>query len=92
MKPSLRQKIYISVGILVIVVHLVVAAIARPSFALTIYGDANPCLLLFLGMLAARENFRDSPGILPLFWKLYAGGLAIMLFSRFIGSILIGER
>ena len=82
MKLHLPQKIYLSLATLVFVVHLVVAALAKPSFLLTIYGDANPCLLLILGILAARENFRNSLGILPLFWKLFAGGLAIMLSSQ----------
>jgi signal transduction histidine kinase len=77
-----RQKLYLTLATLVFLAHLVVAAVVKPSFALTMYGDTNPCLLLILAMLAARENFRRSPGILPLFWKLLAGGLVVMLLSQ----------
>lgn len=82
MNPLPRQKVYLVLASFVVVVHWMVAAIAKPSFALTIYGDANPCVLLILGMLAAYENFRRSPGILPLFWKLFVGALTILLLSQ----------
>jgi signal transduction histidine kinase len=77
-----RQKFYLAFGTFVILLHLVVAAVAKPSFPLTVYGDASPCVILILGALAARENFRRSPGVLPLFWKLFAGGLVILLLSQ----------
>ena len=82
MKLSPRQKLYLVLATLVFLVHLLVAALAQPSFPLTMYGDATPCALLILAMLAARENFHRSPGILPLFWKLFATGLIVMLFSQ----------
>jgi signal transduction histidine kinase len=62
--------------------HLLVAAMAKPSFGLTMYGDAVPCALLSLAILAARENFKDSSGVLPTFWKVFASGLVLMLFSQ----------
>jgi hypothetical protein len=46
------------------------------------YGDVNPCALLILAILAARENFRRSTGMGPLFWKLFVGGLFVMLLSQ----------
>lgn len=82
MKFLPRQKAYFALASLVILLHLAVAAVAKPSFLLTMYGDANPCVLLALAILAARENLRRSPGILPLFWKLFAAGLVLMLFSQ----------
>ena len=81
------QKIYFALATLILLVHLVVAAVAKPSFPLTIYGDANPCALLILAILAARENFRRSAGVLPLFWKLFAAGLAIL--SEFAGLLVL---
>jgi hypothetical protein len=66
----------------VFVLHLVVAALAKPSFALTMCGDAFPTVLLALAILATRENYRNSPGILPIFWKVLAGGLVVMLLSQ----------
>jgi hypothetical protein len=77
-----RQKVYIALATLVFLLHLAVAAFARPSFTLTLYGDANPCVLLILVILAARENCRRSSGILPLFWRLFAAGLLLMMFSQ----------
>jgi len=77
-----RQKAYLVIATAVFVHHLAVAAIAKPSFGLTMYGDAVPCVLLILAILAIRENFRSSPGVLPVFWKVCAGGLALMLLSQ----------
>jgi His Kinase A (phospho-acceptor) domain len=82
MKLPLRQKIYLAVAAIVFVVHLVVAVVAKPSFPLTMYGDANPCALLILAILATWENFRRKVVILPLFWKLFTGGLVLLLGSQ----------
>lgn len=77
-----RQKVCFILATVIFVAQLAVAALAKPSFLLTMYGDANPCALLILAILAARENFRRSSGVIPLFWKLFAGGLFVMLFSQ----------
>jgi hypothetical protein len=78
-----RQKLYLALATLVFVSHLSVAAFThKGSFALTMYGDAIPCALLVLAILAACENFRHSPGVLPIFWKLFAAGLAVFLGSQ----------
>jgi len=77
-----RQRLYVGVATLVFVVHLIAAAIARPSFALTMYGDTTPCVLLILAILAARENFKRCSGILPVFWRLFAVGFAVLLSSQ----------
>lgn len=82
MKFPARQKVYPALATVVVFLHLGVAAIAKPSFPLTMYGDASPCVLLLLAILATRENFRRPPGILSLFWKLFAAGFLIMLFSQ----------
>ena len=82
MKIPPRQKLYMLLATLIFLVSLAVAAVAKPSFTLTIYGDANPCVLLILAILAARENFRHSTGVLPIFWKLFALGMAIFLCSQ----------
>jgi hypothetical protein len=81
-KYSPRQQLYLVLATIVFLFHLCVAAVAKPTFLLTMYGDANPCLLLILALLAVRENFRRPVGILPLFWKLFACGLAVMLLSQ----------
>jgi signal transduction histidine kinase len=77
-----RQQLYLVIATITFLFHLCVAAVAKPSFLLTMYGDASPCILLILGVLAARENFRRHLGILPLFWKLFACGLNLMLLSQ----------
>jgi len=77
-----RQKLYILLATAVFLLHLVVAAIAKPSFHLTLFGDAVPCALLLLAFLAARENFRNVSSLLSLFWKLFAGGLFVLLISQ----------
>ncbi|HTZ49626.1 MAG TPA: histidine kinase dimerization/phospho-acceptor domain-containing protein [Verrucomicrobiae bacterium] len=83
MTLSPRLKLYWALATLVFLVHLVVGALAtKPSFLLTLYADANPCLLLLFALLAVRENFRRQIGVLPLFWKLLAAGLAFMLLSQ----------
>ena len=82
MRFTARQRIYFALATLLFVAHLGVAIVAKPSFALTLYGDATPCALLILAILAARENFRRSRGILPVFWKLFATGLLVLLSSQ----------
>jgi len=82
MKCSLRQQIYLGMASGIMVLHLLAAAMAKPSFGLTMYGDAVPCTLVVLAILAIRENFQSSPGILPAFWKVFAVGLTAMLFSQ----------
>jgi hypothetical protein len=77
-----RQKAYLVIATAVFLHHLVVAAVAKPSFGLTMYGDGIPCVLLVLAILAIRENFHSAPGVLPVFWKVCAGGLTLMLLSQ----------
>src|SRR5664279_4609422 len=77
-----RRKIYLVLAFLVLLTHLVVAAWVKPSFALTIFGDAIPCALLILAILSFAENIRFGRGALPLFWKLTAAGLFTMLMSQ----------
>lgn len=72
---------------MVLATQVVVAATAKPSFRLTVFGDLVPCVLLVLAMLAARENLRRESGILPVFWKLFVSGLAIFLASQIYWSI-----
>jgi hypothetical protein len=82
MKFPSRQEIYLALATFVIAVHLGAATFAKPSFHPTMFGDALPCVLLILAILAARENFRGTPGILPVFWKIFASGLTLVLFSQ----------
>ena len=82
MKFLPRHRFLIAVALAIFSLHLLVAAIAKPSFPLTIFGDALPCLLLFVAILAAAENFRSRSGILSLFWKLTSGSLLIRLLSQ----------
>jgi hypothetical protein len=77
-----RHKIYLALACAIFCLHLGVAAAAKPSFGLTIFGDALPCGLLIVAILAVRENFRFLHGVLPLFWKLMAAGLVQMLLSQ----------
>jgi signal transduction histidine kinase len=77
-----RQKLLVGVAGAIFVIHLIVAATLKPSFALTMFGDAIPCALLLVAILAARENFRVQRGVLPLFWKLLAAGFLQMLLSQ----------
>ena len=82
MKRPSRQRLYFGLATLVFLIHLAVAAIAKPSFPLTMFGDTIPVVLLVLSVLAARENFRKTEGILHLFWKLFAWGLVAMTLSQ----------
>ena len=77
-----RHKILLGLAGAIFCLHLAVAAVAKPSFGLTIFGDALPCGLLIAAILAIRENFRFHHGVLPLFWKLMAAGLFQMLLSQ----------
>jgi uncharacterized membrane protein YcjF (UPF0283 family) len=77
-----RHKILLGFAFVIFLSHLAVAAFARPSFWLTMLGDAFPCLLLIVAILAVRENFRFHHGLLPLYWKLMAAGLFQMLLSQ----------
>jgi signal transduction histidine kinase len=77
-----RHKLFFGLACGILLLHTGVAAFARPSFRLTIFGDALPCALLILAILAVRENFRFQRGVLPIFWKLMAAGLVQMLLSQ----------
>ena len=82
MKFLPRQRRYFGMSVGILLLHLGVAAVAKPSFALTLAGDAFPCALLLIAILAVGENLRRGTGLLPLFWKLIAAGLATMLLSQ----------
>lgn len=77
-----RHKLFLGFAGGILALHLGVAALAKPSFPLTMFGDALPCGLLVVAILAVRENFQFQRGILPLFWKLIAAGLFQMLLSQ----------
>jgi signal transduction histidine kinase len=77
-----RHKVLLGFAFAIFLLHAIVAAFARRSFPLTIFGDALPCGLLIVAILAVRENFRFHRGSLPLFWKLMAAGLFQMLLSE----------
>ena len=77
-----RHKIFLGLAGAIFLLHLGVAALAKPSFRLTMFGDALPCGLLIVAILAVRENFRFHRAVLPLFWKLMAAGLFQMLLSQ----------
>src|SRR5260221_14619560 len=82
MKLQPRHKLYLGIAGAIFALHLGVAAFVKPSFPLTMFGDALPCGLLVVGILAVRENFRFHRSVLPLFWKLMAAGLFQMLLSQ----------
>lgn len=77
-----RHKIFLGFAGAIFLLHLGVAAFAKPTFWLTMFGDALPCGLLIAAILAVRENFRFHRGALPLYWKLMAAGLFQMLLSE----------
>jgi len=83
MKLSPRHKFCLLMGAGLLVAHLLVAALAKPSYSLTLIGDAFPCALLLVAILSVHENFHNNYGILPQFWKLIGTGLALMLLSQF---------
>ena len=82
MKFLPRHRLYFGMSVGILLLHLGVAAVAKPSFALTLAGGAFPCALLMIAILAVGENLRRGTGLLPLFWKLIAAGLATMLLSQ----------
>lgn len=81
MKLPPRGKLYLSLSIGIFLLHIGVATFARPSFFLTILGDAFPCALLIVCFFCFAENFQIGSGVSPIFWKLSATGLLIMLLS-----------
>jgi hypothetical protein len=87
-----RQKIFLVLALGVFAVHVAVAAIAKPSFALMMFGEAVPCAMLVIAILGAADNFRRNVGILPLFWKLMAAGLFMMLASQVFSFYPDGTR
>lgn len=82
MTISPRHKLLLGLAASIFVLHLVVAACFKPSFALAMFGDALPCALLLIAILAVRENFLVQRGALPFFWKLMAAGFAQLLLSQ----------
>jgi hypothetical protein len=77
-----RQRLYLGICAGVFIYDVIVAAVAKPCFALTMNADAVPCILLVVAILAVRENFQTSSGILPVFWRVFAVGLGVMLISQ----------
>lgn len=77
-----RHRAYVVLAAAILILHLAIAAIARPSFTLTITGDALPCALLVIAILAVRENLRHQAGLIPVFWKLVQAGFLLMLLSQ----------
>ena len=82
MTISPRKKLYLALSFAILGLHLVVATFAKSSFALTIFGDAVPCCLLVIAILAFTDNIKANEGTLSLFWKLSAAGLFTMLISE----------
>jgi len=82
MTISARHKLFLGLAFGVFAAHLLVAAVAQPSFPKTMFGDAVPCLLLLIAILAARENFSVARGVLPIFWKLMAAGFVQLFLSQ----------
>jgi signal transduction histidine kinase len=76
------QKVCLGLALSIFAVHLTVAAIVKPWFALMILGDAISSAMLVIAIFGAASNFRRSVGILPLFWKLMTAGLFMMLASQ----------
>jgi hypothetical protein len=79
---STRHKVFLGIAGAIFLLHIGVAAFVKPSCPLTMFGDALPCGLLIVAILAVRENFRFHGAVLPLFWKLMAAGLFQMLLSQ----------
>jgi len=77
-----RHKLYLGTALAILLFHLGFAAVAKPSFQLTILGDVFPCVILIVAILAVSENVKRGPGLLPLFWKLMASGMVMMLLSQ----------
>jgi hypothetical protein len=76
------QKLMLWTAGAIFMLHLVVALLAKPSVALTWFGDTVPCALLLVAILSFAQNFNRPSGLLPIFWKLSAVGLFLMLLSQ----------
>jgi hypothetical protein len=77
-----RHKFLLWAAAITMLAHVLVAATAKASFALTIFGDALSCIFVLLANLACVENSRRSNGVLSLFWKLMSTGLFFLLLSE----------
>jgi signal transduction histidine kinase len=82
MRLQPRHRLLLGIAGAIFVLHLGAAVFVKPSFRLTMFGDALPCGLLVVAILAVRGNFPFHRGVLPLFWKLMAAGLFQMLLSQ----------
>jgi hypothetical protein len=63
MKFLPRHRLYFGISVVIFSVHLGVAAVAKPSFELTLLGDAFPCALLLI-----------APFFLSVVWFTYLAG------------------
>lgn len=82
MSIGMRHRLYLILSLAIIALHIVVAATAKPSYTLTMFGDSLPFALLIIATLAMRENFRNQSGVQSLFWKLMAAGSFLLLLSQ----------
>ncbi len=60
------------------------AVFLEPSQLLTGLGDAFPCLLALVLMMAIRSNRRQSSGTVRLFWSLNETGFGILFLSQLV--------
>jgi hypothetical protein len=71
-------------GLVLIVAQCAAAAFLHRGPALTALGDAFPCVLAVLVVLAFRSNRRQSSGAVRLFWMLNEAGFAILFLSQLV--------
>ncbi len=79
---SRRQKVYLGISFAVFAIHVVLAAVLQKSFAFTIVGDAYPCVLLIVALLAVRDNLRRKTCVLVEFWQMFQAGLIALLVCQ----------
>src|SRR5262249_48691775 len=68
------------------VVYVAVAAIAKPSFALTVFGDSAQLLLAVLVSTAFGYHAWRGQGRIRFFWAMLASGAACWFVSQAIWS------
>src|SRR5215472_11253453 len=77
-----RHKLIFGAAVALFLLHTFVAAFAKPSFALIIWGDSLSCAFLLLALFAVWQNLSCSSGVLQLFWKVSGSGMLLMFFSQ----------
>jgi signal transduction histidine kinase len=80
--PKQNHKLWMNMAFGLVAAQALAASVFPPSYPLTVFSDALPCLLIILVLLAFRENLQHPSESVRLFWLLSGAGFTLLLGSQ----------